>query len=67
MAKFKPGDIITPTMTDHGFENAEVLNIFTKKKKEYYRLKISHGIATIPLHAEEAYKLVNSAEDKKKR
>ena len=65
MAKFKPGDKITPYMPDHGFENAEVLDIFTKKKKEYYRLKITHGIATIPLHAEEAYRLVTENNKKK--
>lgn len=57
MAKFKPGDVITPTIIDHGFENAVVIDIFTKKGKEYYTLKIPNGIATIPLHAEEAYKL----------
>lgn len=65
MARFKPGDIITPLIVDHGFENAQVLEIFTKKKKEYYRLKINNGIATIPIHAEEAYKLVEP--DKKKK
>ena len=64
MAKFKPGDIITPLIVDHGFENAKVLEKIKKKKKEYYRLKINNGIATIPIHAEEAYKLVEP--DKKK-
>ena len=60
MAKFKPGDVITPLIVDHGFENAIVMDTFTKKGKTYYTLKISNGIATIPLHAEEAYKLVTS-------
>ena len=66
MAKFKPGDVITPTLIDHGFENAVVLDTFAKKGKEYSTLKINNGIATIPLHAEEAYRLVEPDTKKKK-
>lgn len=55
--KFKPGDNIVPIESYQGFENATVTGITEKKGKQYYTLKILCGIATIPVSAEEFYKL----------
>lgn len=61
--KFKIGDKIGPIVAGGGFEDATVQNIFTEEKgknkgKQYYKLGISCGIATIPVSAEVNYKLL---------
>ena len=62
MSKFKVGDTITPIIGCCGYEDATVLSVFTEKKgknkgKEYYVLSILNGTATIPVTAENNYKL----------
>ena len=56
--KFEKGDIITPSEFYHGFEDATVLGTTEIKGKQYYRLKIMNGTATIPVTAEVNYKKV---------
>lgn len=63
--KFKVGDIIEPIEMGRGFEQAKVLKIFIEKEetrfkgRKMYLLKIPCGVATIPIEAEEFYKLVD--------
>lgn len=62
MAKFQIGDKIKVNEYGRGFDNATVLNIFTEKKgrhkgKEMYLFKILCGTATVPVSAEDNYKL----------
>lgn len=55
--KFKKGDQIVPTESYQGFENATVTGIIKQNGKQYYTLRIIQGTATIPVSAEEFYKL----------
>lgn len=55
--KFKVGDNIVPIESYQGFENATVIGISERKGKKYYTLKIICGKATIPISAEQYYKL----------
>ena len=62
MCKFKIGDQIESTEKGRGFEQATVLNIFTKTKgkckgERMYKLKILCGTATLPISAEVNYRL----------
>ena len=62
MAKFKVGEIIEPIERGRGFENAEVQNVYTAtsgrfKGEEIYLLKVINGTATVPVKAEDNYKL----------
>ena len=62
MAKFKIGEIIEPVERGRGFENAEVQNIYTAtrgrfKGEKMYLLKVINGTATVPIRAEDNYKL----------
>ena len=64
MPKFKEGQIIEPIEKGRGLEQATVLGIYTETEKgrfqgrTMYRLKIPHGIATIPVEAEICYQLI---------
>ena len=65
--KFKKGDVIEAIDRGRGFEQATVLGTFIEdrkkskfKGKEMYLLKIMNGTATIPIEAEENYKLYKS-------
>ena len=55
--KFDVGDIITSVADYHGFDDAKVLGTTEIKGKQYYILKILCGTATIPVSAEDNYKL----------
>ena len=61
--RFKKGDTIEAIEHGRGFEKAVVMNIYTEQKgknkgKEMYYLKIMCGTATIPIEAEDNYRLV---------
>lgn len=56
--KFCVGDVISPAMDYHGFEDAKVIGILEIKGRMYYRLKIMNGTATIPVTAEDNYELL---------
>ena len=53
--KFKKGDTITRMEYCSGFERATVLDIFEDKGKQYYKLRILNGTATMPVGAEVNY------------
>jgi hypothetical protein len=53
--KFKKGDTITRMEYCSGFEKATVLDIFEDKGRQYYKLKILNGTATMPVVAEVNY------------
>lgn len=55
--KFKKGDHIVPVDSYQGFENSKVIDIFEIDGKKFYKLKILCGTATIPVSAEDYYKL----------
>lgn len=55
--KFKKGDRITAIICGSGFEKATVIGVVEEKGRQYYSLKIMNGTATIPLTAENNYKL----------
>lgn len=57
---FNIGDIITPKEYHQGFENARVIRLSEINGKQYYTLKILCGTATIPLSAEENYKVIDN-------
>ena len=63
MPKFKQGDTIEAIERGRGFEKAVVLNTFISQEKKYkgkemYYLKIMCGTATIPIEADDNYRLV---------
>ena len=56
--KFNVGDVISPLMDYHGFEDAKVIGILEIKGRMHYRLRIMNGTATIPVTAEDNYELL---------
>lgn len=56
--KFKKGDNITVAEYGLGFEKATVLGVIKQNGKQYYSLKIVNGTATIPVTAENNYKIL---------
>lgn len=60
MAKFKIGDIITAKEVNRGFQRAVVTGFTKIKNKDLYVLKISRGVATIPIAIEDCYEIVNN-------
>ena len=62
MAKFKIGEIIEPVERGRGFDSAIVQDIYTAtrgrfKGEKMYLLKVINGTATVPIRAEDNYKL----------
>lgn len=62
MAKFKIGDILEPIERGRGFDSAIVQDIYTAtrgrfKGEEMYLLRIINGTVTVPVRAEDNYKL----------
>ena len=55
--KFKKGNTIVCKEYCNGFEKATVIDTFEENGKQYYKLKIMNGIATIPVGAEINYEL----------
>lgn len=56
--KFKAGDTIVVDIYGNGFEKATVTGVIKQNGKQYYKLKIMNGTATIPISAEVNYKKV---------
>lgn len=60
--KFKPGDQIETIEYGRGFDKAVVKSIYTEQEGKYkgqqmYLLKIMCGTATVPVSAEDNYRL----------
>lgn len=66
MPKFKPGDKITHLPGIKGFEEAQVMKVFTEtegkfKGREMYLLRIFCGTATVPVTMEDSYMLAKAS------
>jgi ethanolamine transporter EutH len=57
--KFNVGDNIMVTEFGKGFEKAIVIGVIEQNGRQYYKLSIVNGTATIPISAEVNYKIVN--------